>query len=170
MQTAAGRLFYEMPSNPRRKRWGGYVCSGTVVSDGATGRSVILTASHCVYDDANKAFARNVLFIPNQAGTNPHDAAHASPLIDGDFIYVNTSNGVDSSGKPKPKAPWTNAANILTATKRISFCTYLTTRIDSIFAAHTACQASTGTGVSRISPGEAFSYFAGIVFASCTRG
>jgi hypothetical protein len=66
---AAGRLFYEMPSNPRRKRWAGYVCSGTVVTEGSTGRSVILTASHCVYDDANKAFARNVLFIPNQAGT-----------------------------------------------------------------------------------------------------
>ena len=69
VQTAAGRLFYEMPSNPRRKRWGGYVCSGTVVTDNATGRSIILTAAHCVYDDANKAFARNVLFIPNQAGT-----------------------------------------------------------------------------------------------------
>ena len=69
IQMAAGRLFYEMPSNPRRKRWAGYVCSGTVVTDGAFGRSVILTASHCVYDDANKAFARNVLFIPNQAGT-----------------------------------------------------------------------------------------------------
>ncbi len=70
IQMTAGRLFYEMPSNPRRKRWAGYVCSGTVVTDGATGRSVILTASHCVYDDANNAFARNVLFIPNQAGTN----------------------------------------------------------------------------------------------------
>lgn len=69
VQTAAGRLFYEMPSNPRRKRWAGYVCSGTVVTDSATGRSLILTAAHCVYDDANKSFARNVLFIPNQAGT-----------------------------------------------------------------------------------------------------
>ena len=70
IQLAAGRLFYEMPSNPRRKRWVGYVCSGTVVSDGATGRSVILTAAHCVYDDANGAFARNVLFIPDQDGTS----------------------------------------------------------------------------------------------------
>ena len=69
IQTAAGRLFYEMPSNPRRKRWAGYVCSGTVVTDNTTGRSIVLTASHCVYDDANKAFARNVLFIPDQAGT-----------------------------------------------------------------------------------------------------
>lgn len=67
---ATGRLFYEMPSNPRRKRWGGYVCSGTVVSDSTTGRSLILTASHCVYDDSNKAFARNVLFIPDQHNTS----------------------------------------------------------------------------------------------------
>ena len=70
IQTAAGRIFFEMPSNPRRKRWAGYVCSGTVITDGATGRSVILTAAHCTYDDANKAFARNVLFIPDQAGTS----------------------------------------------------------------------------------------------------
>ncbi len=70
VQTAAGRIYFEMPNNPRRKRWSGYVCSGTVATDGASGRSVILTAAHCVYDDANKAFARNVLFIPDQDGTS----------------------------------------------------------------------------------------------------
>ena len=45
--------------------------------------------------------------IPNQAGTWPHDAAHASPLIDGDFIYVNTSNGVDNTHRKnrKPDGP-----------------------------------------------------------------
>jgi len=69
VQTAAGRLYFEMPANSRRKTWVGYVCSGTVVTDGIVGRSVILTAAHCVYDDANKAFARNVMFIPDQADT-----------------------------------------------------------------------------------------------------
>jgi len=69
VQKAAGRIYFEMPSNAKRTRWAGYVCSGTVVTDGTTGRSVILTAAHCVYDDSNKAFARNVLFIPDQAGT-----------------------------------------------------------------------------------------------------
>jgi hypothetical protein len=49
--------------------WTGYVCSGTVATDGVAGRSVILTAAHCVYDDANKAFARHVLFIPDQTDT-----------------------------------------------------------------------------------------------------
>jgi len=70
VQTAVGRIYFEMPGNARRTRWLGYVCSGTAVSDGTdNGRSIILTAAHCVYDDANKAFARNVLFIPDQDGT-----------------------------------------------------------------------------------------------------
>ena len=70
VQEAAGRIYFEMPGNARWKGpWSGYVCSGTVVSDNASGKSTILTAAHCVYDDANGAYARNVLFIPNQAGT-----------------------------------------------------------------------------------------------------
>jgi len=69
--TAAGRIYFEMPANAKRKGpWNGYVCSGTVTTDETSGRSIIITASHCVYDDANKAFARNVLFIPNQDGTS----------------------------------------------------------------------------------------------------
>ena len=72
VQSAAGRIYFEMPDNAKRKgRWVAYVCSGTAVTDSATNdRSIILTASHCVYDDSNKAFARNVLFIPDQAGTS----------------------------------------------------------------------------------------------------
>jgi hypothetical protein len=70
VQTAAGRIYFEMPNNSKRKGpWSGYVCSGTVVSDETTGRSIVLTAAHCVYDDVNGAYARNVLFIPNQAST-----------------------------------------------------------------------------------------------------
>ena len=69
VQSAAGRLYFEMPSNSRRTRWAGYVCSGTVANDATTGRSIIITASHCVYDDSYKAFARNVMFIPDQADT-----------------------------------------------------------------------------------------------------
>ena len=69
IRNAAGRIYFEMPSNSRWTRWAGYVCSGTVVTDSTIGRSIVQTAGHCVYDDAHKAFARNVLFIPNQAGT-----------------------------------------------------------------------------------------------------
>lgn len=69
VKTAVGRLYFEMPANAKRRIWWGYVCSGTVATDDTTGRSVILTAAHCIYDDANKAFARNVMFIPNQDDT-----------------------------------------------------------------------------------------------------
>jgi hypothetical protein len=69
IQNAAGRIYFEMPSNSRKTRWSGYVCSGTVVTDSTNGRSIVQTAAHCVYDDTYKAFARNVLFIPNQANT-----------------------------------------------------------------------------------------------------
>lgn len=69
VQTAAGRIYFEMPANAAQTRWVGYVCSGTVAEDATSGRSIIITAAHCVYDDANKAFARNVLFIPDQDGT-----------------------------------------------------------------------------------------------------
>jgi hypothetical protein len=67
VQTAAGRIYFEMPYG---SGWSGFVCSGTVVTDETSGRSIILTAAHCVYDDANNVFARNVLFIPNQAQTS----------------------------------------------------------------------------------------------------
>ena len=70
VQTAAGRLLYELPIRRNLSRWGGYVCSGTAVTDNVSGRSIILTAGHCVYDDAYGVFARNVLFIPNQAETS----------------------------------------------------------------------------------------------------
>ncbi len=67
---AAGRIYFEMPGNAKWKGpWNGYVCSGTVVTDSELGRSVIITAAHCVYDDVNQAFARNVLFIPQQQDT-----------------------------------------------------------------------------------------------------
>ena len=71
IQAVSGRIYFEMPGNAKLKGpWSGYVCSGTVAEDSISGRSIILTAAHCVYDDANKAFARNVLFIPNQAQTS----------------------------------------------------------------------------------------------------
>jgi hypothetical protein len=70
LSRAVGRIYFEMPANPKHTRWSGYVCSGTAVQDATTNTvSIILTAAHCVYDDVYKAFARNVLFIPDQAGT-----------------------------------------------------------------------------------------------------
>jgi hypothetical protein len=69
VQNAAGRIYFQMPANSQQTSWTAYVCSGSVAQDATSGRSVIITAAHCVYDDVHKAFARNVLFIPNQDGT-----------------------------------------------------------------------------------------------------
>lgn len=93
VQTAAGRLLYEMPDNRRKRRWSAYVCSGTVVTDNMSGRSIIVTAAHCVYDDANKAFARNVMFIPNQAQT--------------------TGSGTDSNCENDPLGCWTPSFGVV---------------------------------------------------------
>ncbi len=45
--------------------------------------------------------------IVKECGVRQHDQAHGSILIDGDFLYVNTSNGVDDSHKQimSPDAP-----------------------------------------------------------------
>ena len=45
--------------------------------------------------------------IIQQCGARQHDSAHASPLLHGRFLYLNTSNGVEDShrGIPAPNAP-----------------------------------------------------------------
>lgn len=42
-----------------------YVCSGSVVTDARTDASLVLTAGHCVYDDAGDSFASNWMFVPD---------------------------------------------------------------------------------------------------------
>jgi len=45
--------------------------------------------------------------IRNEAGVHQHDAAHSSILLHGQYLYVNTSNGIDDKHKfiPAPDAP-----------------------------------------------------------------
>jgi hypothetical protein len=53
----------------------GYVCSGAVVEDGGSARALVLTAAHCVFDNARKGkkpapgFFENWLFVPDYAPT-----------------------------------------------------------------------------------------------------
>lgn len=42
-----------------------YVCSGSLVNDSLSSRSVVLTAGHCMYDDRNNTFATNWIFWPD---------------------------------------------------------------------------------------------------------
>lgn len=53
-----GKVYFEMGG-------GAYVCSGTVASDTRSTVSLVLTAAHCAYDEANEVFATNWLFIPD---------------------------------------------------------------------------------------------------------
>lgn len=57
-----------------------YVCSASVVADPTNNtRSIVLTAAHCVYDEAGHAFASNWMFVPN------YDAAPAPLTTSGSF-------------------------------------------------------------------------------------
>ncbi|MGD9798962.1 MAG: hypothetical protein AB7F91_10460 [Parvularculaceae bacterium] len=90
VQTAAGRILFEMGGEGSGDY---YVCSGTAATDSTSGRSVIISAAHCVYDDAAKVFATNVLFIPNQAGT--------------------TGTGTDSNCNNDPLGCWAPAIGVV---------------------------------------------------------
>ena len=48
-----------------------------------------------------------LLDLRSAAGVRPHDSAHCSILLDGPFLYINTSNGLNSrhDGVDKPEAP-----------------------------------------------------------------
>lgn len=58
---ATGKVYFEMGGS-------GWVCSGTALSDGRNTYSLVITAGHCVYDEASggglSGFATNWLFIP----------------------------------------------------------------------------------------------------------
>jgi hypothetical protein len=62
-----GKVYFEMNG-------GAWICSGTALTDGRSGYSLVVTAGHCAYDEtANGSaagFATNWLFIP-QFDSNP---------------------------------------------------------------------------------------------------
>ena len=58
IKEASGKVLFTMAGN-------NYVCSGSVATDGVSGRSLVLTAGHCAYDETNGAFATNWLFVPD---------------------------------------------------------------------------------------------------------
>src|SRR5262245_14994140 len=50
--TTSGKVLFTMNS-------GDYICTGTVVTDGTTGRSIVVSAAHCAWDGTDGGFARN---------------------------------------------------------------------------------------------------------------
>ena len=64
IQLSTGRILFFFDGNP-------YVCSGTVIKDPASDRTIILTAGHCAYQyqPGGGRFTEHALFIPNQVDT-----------------------------------------------------------------------------------------------------
>jgi len=92
VQSTVGRILFNMGQ-------GQYICSGTAVTDATNGRSIILTAAHCVYDDVAKEFATNVIFIPGQddggADTTDNDCfndPHGCWAVDHGVVDLNWAN------------------------------------------------------------------------------
>ena len=69
---ATGKVFFTMGAT-------NYVCSGSLITEATTGRSIVLTAGHCVWDNkAVGAWATNFIFIPAY-DSNPVNDCSSSP-------------------------------------------------------------------------------------------
>lgn len=79
---ATGKVFFTMGATD-------YVCSGSLINEATTGRSIVLTAGHCVWENkAVGAWATNFIFIPafdsnpvNDCSISPERCLVASALV-----------------------------------------------------------------------------------------
>jgi V8-like Glu-specific endopeptidase len=55
--SATGKVFFTMGTQT-------YVCSGSIVNETKSDRSIVLTAGHCVFDNATGNFATNFIYYP----------------------------------------------------------------------------------------------------------
>lgn len=64
VENAVGRILFFFDSNF-------FVCSGTVLKDNTSDRTIVLTAAHCAYQASSTGgrFAEHALFIPDQGDT-----------------------------------------------------------------------------------------------------
>ncbi len=98
VKRATGRIVFEMPRvQGTTTTWTAYICAGTVVQDRRLDASIIVTAAHCVFDDISKSFARNVLFIPDQAGTTAGAKTDRNCANDPIGCWVPTNGVVDTN-------------------------------------------------------------------------
>lgn len=65
---ATGKVFFNIGTSR-------YVCSGSVVQESDASRSVVLTAGHCIYDNATQAFVTNFMFYPDYDSNPNQDCA-----------------------------------------------------------------------------------------------
>lgn len=72
-----GKVFFTMGGQ-------NYVCSGSLVDDVDSNIAVVITAAHCLWDDATRSFATNWVFYPNydkDAGISNRKSYSASHLF-----------------------------------------------------------------------------------------
>jgi hypothetical protein len=67
---ATGRVLFTMGTT-------NYICSASVATDARADISIVLTAGHCAYDQARRAFATNWIYIPEFDYMNSYDCAVA---------------------------------------------------------------------------------------------
>lgn len=72
VRTTTGKVLFRMGGDY-------YVCSGSVLADRDPGRSLVVTAAHCAYDEVARRFATEWTFIPD------YDAAAVPLTTDGSF-------------------------------------------------------------------------------------
>lgn len=72
VQHTTGKVLFQMGSSY-------YVCSASVITDSSTTTSTVMTAAHCVYDQATKTWATNWMFIPD------YDTQPVSMTANGSF-------------------------------------------------------------------------------------
>ena len=86
---ATGKVFFTEGGQP-------YVCSGSWINDSVTGSSFVLTAGHCVWDQANGVFVTNFIFVPgymNNASTATRYAA-TKLFVREEFASQTTFNSI----------------------------------------------------------------------------
>jgi hypothetical protein len=80
VQSATGRIYYYSPGSDAD-----YACTGTAIRDNKSGRSIVLTAAHCVWDDIDesKCHSRRVGILRSDINfSHRHsDAPDAFPLL-----------------------------------------------------------------------------------------
>lgn len=82
-----GKIFFTMGS-------GNYVCSGSLVNDGKIDIAVVITAGHCVWDNAGRAFATNWAFFPNydKDAANLRGKSYSASALFAPFGFTNQTS------------------------------------------------------------------------------
>ncbi len=90
-----GKVFFSMAGS-------NWVCSGAVATDGSTtnGRSLVLTAGHCAYDEVARRFATNWMFVPQYDGLSgsPPSVCGGSPFGCWTASALTVHNGYATAG------------------------------------------------------------------------